>query len=129
MIITYKGKVRKVLRANVPCMLTRPVCLRANMPRTPACPPANAPRTLPPPHANVPGPLTCPTRQHTPRAHTPPCTLIRQRDLRVHMPTCPEPLASHGLRDHLPTYFVSSVSSFDAFFLKFTAIVIEIVHC
>ena len=45
------------------------------------------------------------------------------------MPTCLESLASHVVHDHVITrQHASPVSSFDAMFFSFVAIVVEVVH-
>ena len=47
---------------------------------------------------------------------------------RVNMPWVPCLTRLPWSREHLPTYLTSSVSSFDAIFFSFTAIVVKVVH-
>ena len=99
--------------ANVPCVL---MCWRANV----SC----VLKTCS--SVNVPCVLTCLSCQHILRAYVLKC----QRGLRSHRLTS-EYASSLRLTwppDHLPTCFASSVSSFDATFLIFTAIAVEVVH-
>ena len=114
------------LRANVSCVLT---CSRANVLCMLTCWRANVPCTLTCSHANVLCVLLC--------SHVyMPCVLMYSRinvdgestrsGSNIFWVSCLKRLALPC--DHVPTCFVFSVSSFDATFFSFNAIVAEIVH-
>ena len=108
-------RVWRTLRGYV---LTCLACLDAHMARYLACL-----------NAHVATCLTCLTCQHTLRAYV----LTFQRCMQAKGLTCQHdwvPCLKRLARprDHLQTWLASSVSSFDAIFFGFTAIVVEIVH-
>ena len=117
---------QRALRANVLCVLT---CSRVNMPCVLTCSLAKVPCVLSWSRANFPWVPTSLTCQHALRAHVLTCQHgLRAYVLRatMHWVSCLTRLV--WPRDHLPTDFVSSVSSFDSTFFSFNAIVVEVVH-
>ena len=108
----YVSTCHACLRANVSTCLT---CLHAYVPTCLACSRAYVPTRLAYLRACVSSVLTCLCANVS-------CVLTRSLTwvpclIRLALPC-----------DHLPTCFVSSVSSFDVTFCSFTAIVIGVVH-
>ena len=122
-------RVLKCSSTNMPCVLT---CSRANVPCALRCSRVNVSCVLTCSPANVAYMLTC-LRAHMSSFLVCLCTHVSTCLLssHVYVPTCLESLAPHWLallRDPLPTCPVCLVSSFDASFSSFTAIVVGVVH-